>query len=125
MFFDDSNIDIKYIEATNFYKSGCIKAAKVLFQELILSDPFKWEFWFSIGAIYQLEKNYNEAILSYKRAIVLNRFDSRIYFHLSECYLSVDDKKNAIFCLNLANEHCLEENLKDKILILLKQNSYK
>lgn len=125
MFFDKTDLNIKYIEATNFYNNGCLKIAKTLFQELILSDPFRWEYWYSIGAIYQLEKNYDEAVLSYKRAIVLNRSNAKIYFHLAECFLSLEDTKNALFSLDLAKKNCVDSILNDKILVLLEQNSCK
>lgn len=119
---EEADINLKYIEATNFYNNGCYKIAKNIFCELILSDPFRWEFWYSIAAIYQLEKNYKEAILSYKRAVILNEKDARIYFHLAECLLSVADKKNALGNLDLAKKMCVDTMLKDKILILIEQN---
>ncbi len=120
---NEVNINIKYIEATNFYNNGCLKIAKDLFHELILSDPFRWEFWFSVAAIYQLEKNYNEAILAYKRASILNRSDARIYFHLAECLLSINDTKNALSTLDIAKKYCIDTILKDKILVLFQQNN--
>lgn len=121
----EENINLKYIEATNFYNSGCLKIAKDLFVHLILKDPFRWEFWFSLAAIYQLEKNYKEAILSYKRASLLNPKNAKIYFHLAECFLSLNDKKNALIALNQAKNYCLDENLKDKISLLIQQNTSK
>ena len=119
---DETKINLKYIEATNLYNNGCLQIAKDIFYELILTDSFKWEFWYSIAAIYQLEKNYNEAILSYKRAAILNPDDAKIYFHLAECLLSINDTKNALSILDMAKNNCIDAILKDKIIVLINQN---
>lgn len=115
-------LNLKYIEATNLYNNGCLKLAKDLFYELILKDPFKWEFWYSIAAVYQMEKNYEKAVLAYKKAAILNSKDARIFFHLAECFLSLDDKMNALSNLDMAKNNCVDAILKDKILVLIDQN---
>lgn len=119
---EQTDINLKYIEAVNFYNIGHLNPAKDLFHELILSDPFRWEFWLSIAAIYQLEKKYKEAVLTYKRACVLNPKDARIYFHLAECMLSINDRQNALINLEMAKKYCADEALKDKISVLFEQN---
>jgi tetratricopeptide (TPR) repeat protein len=118
-------LNIKYVEAVNLYNNGCLEKAKKILLELLLKSPFKWEFWFSLATIYQLEKNYAEAILSYNRALILNSKNAQIYFHIAECMLSLNDKKNALHVLNMAKKNCFDVNLKDKISVLIKQNSSK
>jgi tetratricopeptide (TPR) repeat protein len=120
---DEITIEKKYLEATTYYNSGCLKVAKNLIHELILNAPFRFEYWFTLGAIYQLEKNYNDAILSYKRALVLNKDDANIYFHIAECLLSNNEIKNAVSFLTIAKKKCLNEILQDKILVLLNQHN--
>ena|SRR3972149_4979488 len=119
---EETNINLKYVEAVNFYNIRNLNVAKDLFLELILSDPFRWEFWYSIAAVYQLEKKYKEAILAYKRSCVLNPNDAKVYFHLAECLLSENDTKNALLNLEEANRHCIDTVLKDKISVLYNQN---
>jgi len=119
---EETSLNIKYLEATNYYNNGCLKMALNIFYNLILKDPFKWEFWFSIAAIHQLEKNYDESIISYKRSAILNPNEAKTYFHLAECLLSINEKKKALFFLDIAKKYCIDTILKDKILVLIKQN---
>jgi len=123
MMFEKNELEKKYTDAKSYYENGHLILAKEKFVDLIMQDPFTWEFWYSLGAIYQLEKNFIQAIASYNMAIVLNTNCAEIYFHLAECLLSMEDKKNALMTLDLAKKNCFDANLKDKILILKEQNS--
>lgn len=113
----------KYQIAKNLYENGILKSAKDLFFELILQNPFIWQLWFSIGAIFQREKNYTEAIKSYNMVLVLNKKNANVYFHIAENFLSLNEKKKAFMTLDLAEKYCQEKDLKEKIQILKKQNN--
>ena len=112
----------KYKEAHELYKSGNIQDAKKMFVSLTLKKPLTWQLWFSLATIYQFENNLNQAIIAYSQASILNKKNAFIYYHLAECMLSLNDKKKAITFLDLANKVCHDEDLKDKIEILKKQN---
>lgn len=116
-------LDEKYEIAKNLYENGILKNAKELFKELILKDPFIWQFWFAIGAIYQKEKNYFQAIFSYNLAKLLNKENAFLYFHAAESFLSINNKKKASDELKVAKKLTHDANLLDKIEILEKQNN--
>ena len=112
----------KYQIAKNLYENGVLHGAKNLFLELILSNPFIWQLWFSIGAIHQREKDYIEAIKSYNIALVLDKKNANAYFHIAESFLSLNESKKASINLDLADKYCQDKNLEEKIQILKKQN---
>jgi len=115
-------IEEKYLEAKNLFENGILKPSKEIFVNLTLKDPFKWEFWFALGAIYEQEKNYSQAVISYNMVIVLDPKNARAYFYLAECFLSQNNKKKALENLRLASKYVKEPDLKDKIQILINQN---
>lgn len=116
------DIEEKYLEAKSLFENGILKNAKELFVELTLKKPFKWEFWFALATIYEQEKNYTQAIISYNMVIVLNSKNAQSYLHLAECFLSQNDKKRAIENLKLAEKNANDPDLKDKVQVLIKQN---
>lgn len=118
----NDDIEEKYSQAKRLFENGILKDAKDIFVELTLKKPFNWEFWFALATIYEQEKNYTQAIISYKMAIVLNPENDILYFHLAECFLSINDKKQAIENLKLAQKYTKDSFLKDKVQILIKQN---
>ena len=115
-------IEEKYLEAKSLFENGILKSAKEIFVELTLKKPFKWEFWFALATIYEQEKNYTQAIISYNMVIVLDPKNAKAHLHLAECFLSRNDKKKAIENLKLADKYVKDSDLKDKIQILIKQN---
>lgn len=116
------DLEQKYSQAKRLFENGILKEAKEIFVELTLKNPFKWEFWFGLASIYEQEKNYTQAIISYKMAIVLNPEKDILYFNLAECFLSRDDKKEALENLKLAEKYTKDSSLKDKVQTLIKQN---
>jgi len=117
-----THLQEKYKEAKDLYECGNVKQAKKMLVSLTLQKPLVFEFWFSLAAIYQLENNFNQAVIAYNMALILNKENPFIYYHLAECMLSLNDKKKAISYLDLAEKVCFDANLKDKISILKQQN---
>ncbi|MFA6118754.1 MAG: tetratricopeptide repeat protein [Parachlamydiales bacterium] len=112
----------EYSKAKKLYENGLYKEAKKIFVDLTLKNPFVWELWFSLSAIYQLENNYQQAISCYNIASVIDPQNPHIYFHLAECHLSINDRIKALDYLLLSEKNCNDIILKDKILILKEQN---
>lgn len=48
------------------------------------------DIYYRLGQVNYLIKNFNEAILQYKKAIELNPQDSEYYYVISECYREID-----------------------------------
>ncbi|HEU64969.1 MAG: hypothetical protein KR126chlam4_01127 [Candidatus Anoxychlamydiales bacterium] len=127
MLLDRKNIidemEEKYEIAKNLFENGVFIPSKEMFIELVLKDPFRWEFWFAIGSIYEKEKNYTQAIISLNMAKILDSKNAEIYFQLAENYLSANDKKKAFNMLDIAKSLSEDKNLLDKIQILKNQNN--
>ena len=127
MLLDRKNIidemEEKYEIAKNLFENGVFIPSKEMFIELVLKDPFRWEFWFAIGSIYEKEKNYTQAIISLNMAKILDSKNAGIYFQLAENYLSANDKKKAFTMLDIAKSLSEDKNLLDKIQILKNQNN--
>ncbi|NGX44705.1 MAG: hypothetical protein K1060chlam3_00880 [Candidatus Anoxychlamydiales bacterium] len=116
-------IEEKYEVAKNLFENGIFKHSKKIFIELVLEDPFRWEFWFAIGSIYEKEKNYTQAIISLNMAKILDAKNAEIYFQLAGNYLSANNKKKAFNMLDIAKSLSKDKNLLDKIQILKNQNN--
>ena len=117
-----NDLEEKFILAKDFYNKGFYNQAKELFIELTTKDPLKEEFWFSLAATYQMQKEYLLASSSYLRALILKPHDAKIYFHIAECMLSLDEKQNALSMLEMAYSYCNDLAFKEKIALLINQN---
>ncbi len=122
MIIQRDEIEKKYQKAKALFENGFLKKAKEIFVNLTLKKPFNWEFWFALGATYEEEKNFDQAIISYNMSIVLNPKNAQSYLHLAECFLSQNNKKLAIENLKIAEKYAKDSFLKDKIQILKEQN---
>jgi len=118
----NENLIEDYNVAKDLYENGLYSIAKKKFVDLILKNPFVWEFWFSLSIIYLIEKDYKKALPFFNIASTLNPNDANIYFHIAECHLSLNELKKALNFLNLAEKYSADSSLLDKILILKKQN---
>ena len=112
----------KYAEGKIFFDAGLFAKAQKIFFSLTLNYPTNWEFWFSLGASYQAQKQYLSAASSYLKATILNSKNAIIYYKIAECMLSMDEKKNALSMLEIAKSYASDESLIDKIILLTKQN---
>lgn len=48
------------------------------------------DIYYRLGKVNYLIKNFNEAVLQYKKAIELNPQDSNYYYEVAECYKAID-----------------------------------
>lgn len=80
-------IDSLYNYAYHFYKSSKYAEAKSFFRFLTLININTAKYWMGLGASQQMLKDYDEAIASYKIAMVLNDQDPYVYFVIADCYI--------------------------------------
>lgn len=116
---DFSNEDLRtlYSLAYQFYQSKDYDQAKSIFHQLVISKPLKQKYWLGLGACFQLEKNYTEALKAWGMASILEGDDPMPYFHAAECNFALNDPKQGWNALKvskmlLTNKH---EELKGKI----------
>lgn len=118
----DLNRDEKtelYRTGSALYSSGEYRKASYLFSYLVLSDPLASCSWYGLASCKQLLEEYIAAIEAWNVVCKLQPQDPLGYFHAAECYLSIQEKKEALQKLDKAEKLCNEDPLlKNKIQIL-------
>lgn len=100
------------------YSSGEYRRACCLFAHLIISDPLIDCSWRGFASCKQLLQEYLPAAEAWNAVSSLQPHEPSSYFHAAECYLSLQEKKQALQKLDKAEKLCVEEPLLQKIQIL-------
>lgn len=103
------------------YETGHFKQAADLFCRLVQKSPFEVNLWFALASSYQMNKEYHQAIKSWKMAALLQPKDPFCYFHAAECYFSLYKCDAAFEALKEAKKRGKELSLLDKINALESQ----
>lgn len=108
-----------YELAYTFYSSGEYIKASWLFINLTIADPLIDCFWRGLASCKQLLKEYKTAIEAWEAVCTLQPKDPSGYFHMAECYISMENKKIALLYLDKAEDLCLNSSfLKNRIQLL-------
>ena len=102
----NDELEAVYSLAFGYYKTGRYDDASKLFQFLVLFDHLNAKFWFGMGAVQQVKKDYKNAVTSYAYCSFLDLSNPKPQFHAAECYLALGDKANAASALEALNEYC-------------------
>ena len=102
----NEELEAVYSLAFGYYKTGRYNDASKLFQFLVLFDHLNAKFWFGMGAVQQVQKDYKNAIMSYAYCSFLDLDNPKPQFHAAECYLAIGDKANAASALEALNVYC-------------------
>lgn len=100
------------------YSSGEYRKASLLFSYLVLADPLIGCSWQGLASCKQLLEEYPAAIEAWNVVCKLQPQNPLGYFHAAECYLSLQEKKEALQKLDKAEKLCNEELLQNRIQIL-------
>ena len=109
-------IDSLYSYAYHFYQNGKYEEAKSFFRFLTLLNMNLPKYWMGLGASDQMLKNYDEAIYSYKVAMVLNESDPYVYFVIADCYIAEGQTEKGIEVLEEAVRLFGEDDKYKKII---------
>lgn len=108
-----------YELAYAFYSSREYIKASWLFINLTVADPLIDCFWRGLASCKQLLKEYKTAIKAWESVCQLQPKDPFGYFHMAECYISMENKKTALLYLDQAENLCLNNSfLKNRIQLL-------
>ena len=118
--FSNEDLENLYGLAYHCYQAKDLEKAKDLFHQLVLSKPLEKKYWMGFAASYQCKGDFLEALKGWAMAALLDHEDPNPHFYASECYLSLNqlkEAKKALLCAkrSLRKE---DENLKDKITCL-------
>ncbi len=108
-----------YATAFGLYEKGDYRGAAQLFTQLVLTDPFSMDYWQGLASSKQMAKEYEAALHAWSLVALLRENDPLPHFHAAECFLSLDEKDDALKALDAALGLCHEdERLREKIQLL-------
>lgn len=87
-----------YAYAHRFYTQGRLDEAETFFRFLCLYDFYNGEYALGLGAVFQLKRQYQQAIDMYALAFALTQDDPRPMFHVGQCHLALGKVKLAQEC---------------------------
>jgi len=108
-----------YATAFGLYEKGDYRGASQLFTQLVLTDPFSEHYWQGLASSKQMGRDYMAAVHAWSMVALLKEGDPLPHFHAAECFLSLDEKEDALKALDAALERCQnDERLCNKIHLL-------
>ena len=102
----NEELEAVYSLAYGYYRTGKYDEALKLFQFLVLFDHLNAKFWMGLGAVQQVLKDYQNAVVSYGYCSFLKLDNPKPQLHAAECFLAMGDKRNAASSLEALNEYC-------------------
>jgi type III secretion system low calcium response chaperone LcrH/SycD len=117
-------IEERYAKGYALYEQGNFSLSIDFFLELIIINPFEKTYWFALGAAYQQEKKYNEALKAWSLVAFLDTKDPFCHFHAAECLLSLKDFPQALLALNDAEKRSFDNKILNERIKTLKGQNY-
>ena len=102
----NAELEAVYSLAYGYYRTGKYDEALKLFQFLVLFDHLNAKYWMGLGAVQQVLKDFQNAIVSYGYCSFLKLDNPKPQLHAAECFLAMGDKRNAASSLEALNEYC-------------------
>lgn len=91
-----------YAAAFGHYEKGDYRGAALLFTQLVLTDPYSEHYWYGLASSKQMQQDYLAATHAWAMVALLKENDPLPHFHAAECFLSLDEKDDALKALDLA-----------------------
>jgi len=102
----NEELEAVYSLAFGYYQTGRYDDALKLFQFLVLFDHLNAKFWFGLGAVQQVKKDYKNALASYGYSSFLDIQNPKPQLHSAECFIALGDKVNALSAIAALEEFC-------------------
>lgn len=102
----NNELEAVYSLAFGYYRTGKYDDALKLFQFLTLFDHLNAKYWFGLGAVQQVLKDFQGAVASYGYSSFLNLENPKPQLRAAECFLALGDKRNAASSLEALDEYC-------------------
>lgn len=98
----DEKEESVYGQAYLLYNTGRYKEATEVFRVLITINATEPKYMMGLAACFHMMKDYDSAVASYMICTFLDPFSPIPHFHLSDCYIQLEDKLSAIASLEAA-----------------------
>jgi len=119
------SLEENFETAKYFYENGFYQQSKESFFNILKKRPLDFDFLQGYTFSLMQLKEYEKAIIAFEILSFLKKEDAYIHFYKGQCYFSLDKIKEGISSLNESLKNNQDEYLKEKIKILIKQNSEK
>lgn len=73
------------------YKNNDLSGAIKIFKGLALIDHANWYYRMALGAIFQKQKNFEDAIEEYSVAIELNENEASLFLNRAQCHMQLEE----------------------------------
>jgi type III secretion system low calcium response chaperone LcrH/SycD len=104
MGFSNDLMNEKLRIAQQIYQQQDFEKAKNIYAYLVLLNPYKFIYWMGLAATQMHLSLYQEAVMSYSMAVVVNPNDPNPLYFAAYSYLKLGDEENAFKSLSLAVE---------------------
>ena len=98
------NLDLKslYQTAYTLYQLGRYEQAQVVFSRLVMASPYTISHWQGLGASYQLQKHYKEALVCWSIYALIAPKSPEPHYYAAQCYKALNNSDEAKSALNAA-----------------------
>lgn len=91
----EKDMEAIYALGYNYYNNGKCEEAKSAFQFLTFYDHLEKRWWMGLGAVNQMLKDYDGAILAYSYTAMLDVEDPTPHLHAADCFLAMEKYEEA------------------------------
>ena len=121
--FTSEKLEAIYGQAYRLYNTGKFKEAADLFRLLAMANPAEAKYQMGLAACFHMKKEFKNAIQTYTLATALDGTSPLPYFHLSDCFMQINDKASAYLSLEMAVKRAGEKAefqvLKERALLTM------
>lgn len=107
-----------------FYESGKYAEATDFFKVLTQMDAENPIYWTGLGACQQMQKKYQEALLAYSTALILDSTDPVTFFHAANCCFALNYVSEGLKAIetaeNIARERPEHQGMLPQLALLKK-----
>ena len=109
--YSSEDLSVLYSVAHALYKSGDYEEAIPVFQRLASHEPFSGRNWMGLGACWQMQKDYQEALKSWAMASILNESDPLTHLHAAQCFHALGNEEEGRKALDACRRFLKEEHM--------------
>lgn len=116
--FTKDDLALLYELAYNLYQVGNYAKGEEIFRRLVLATPLDKNHWQGLGSCQQMQKKYQDALVSWSMLILIDPENPLPHFHAAECLFSLDQIDHAMNALKAAQQRDLQKKFVGKISAL-------
>jgi type III secretion system low calcium response chaperone LcrH/SycD len=106
-----------YCCAYHYYECGKYSEGIDFFNLLTQMDPESTANWIGLGACHHMLKNYNEALLAYSTALVLDQNNPTVYLHAANCCFALKHLAEGFEALDVVESIAQKNPEHERLLI--------